>query len=430
MIADIYFLEFLKADLSGVGGGGIGTLIMHLIPVLQACGLEVRIFQCSQRQFKSDYNGVPVVGIPLIPGKSGSNEQIVQTLREIAAQSGGSDDRVEIFAADFFSVWNRNPLAIAVQNGIAWDAPFHLERNKIECTLGWKEHLNRWRCQERGLRRFERCYNRVAVDLYFLNWYRSFRGPDYPGRVFYNPNPAPVMAWNTERENRNRASDVRIIMARRMVPEKGTRLAAKVVKRLLSERNDVQVTFAGEGSDRQFLMELFAGEKRVDFTVFKPEEAAQINQKYDIAIIPSLCGEATCLAVLEAMAAGCAVVATNMGGTITQIFDGYNGKLCWPTEEDLFHSILYLVDNSDRRITMAKRGWEISQSVFPLSMWQKNWKIIISEVLCGRDHALQDLDRNWRPAVLERLQHCRIGLRKALSKFKYSNIKNNISISE
>ena len=411
MIADIFFTEFLKQDLSGVGGGGIGTDIMHLIPVLQKCGCEVHVYQCGKKPFLEDYCGAKVIGIPLFPGRDGSNEQVVKVFREVAAKRAKQQERIEVFAADFFSYWNRNPLAITIQNGIAWDASLNMEGYAAKEVPAWRERITRWRNQERGLRRFERCYNRVAIDLYFLNWYRSFRGPDYPGRVYYNPNPAPQAFWREDRTTRLAGSTVRIIMARRMVPEKGTRLAARIFRRLLDIRKNIEITFAGEGPDKSFLEETFKAEPRVTFIVFHPHHALEVHRGYDIAIIPSICGEATCLAVLEAMAAGCAVVATNMGGTITEILDGYNGLLCWPTEESLLKALLILIDQPEKRLSMAKRGWETSQEVFSITLWNERWMAIIQEIVEGKESASRIISQTWHPSILERLQHIRIGLK-------------------
>lgn len=66
------------------------------------------------------------------------------------------------------------------------------------------------------------------------------------------------------------------------------------------------------------------------------------------------------------MAAGYAVIATNMGGMITEIIDGFNGILCSPTKDALLEGLLKLVDNSEERLRMQKRGWKTSQTAFSL----------------------------------------------------------------
>lgn len=383
MKAVIYFTQFLKDDAKSVGGGGIGTLISLLCPLLEEMNHEVTVYQCSGIAFDVKWEGTRVVGIPGYPGAGRSNEKVVQNLRNIAIKEYGANI-IEIFAGDFFSVKNDNPYSICVQNGLAWDAAINFLTPKELYHGGIGEKIFRLRCQLRGLKRFETCYNRVAVDLYFLNWYRSFRGTEIDGRLFCNPNPAPIADWDCRREQAGDEEPVRIIFARRLVPEKGTRLIAAVFSEILKIREKIQITVAGEGIDEGFLRTTFAADNRVKFICYSPDEALDIHRSYDVAVIPSVCGEATCLAVLEAMAAGCAVLATNMGGMITQIFDGYNGLLCSPDEESVKNALLRLVDNHEERKAMQKNGWEVSQKAFSITKWRNNWKSIISAVVAGK----------------------------------------------
>lgn len=385
MKAFIYFIQFLKDDAESVGGGGIGTLISYLCPLLEELGHEVTVYQCAGRPFDVRWRNTRVIGVPGYPGPGRSNEKVVQALRDLAFKDPHTHERIEIFAGDFFSVKNDNPYAICVQNGLAWDAAIELLTPKKIYHNPIGEKIFRYRCQMRGLKRFETCYNRVAVDLYFLNWYRSFRGPNAKGRLFYNPNPAPESDWNAERDGRRDAKKpLKIIFARRFVPEKGTRVIAAVFKSLLELRPNIEITLAGEGPDERFFVEAFSQDRRVSITSYKTEDALRIHQEHDIAVVPSLCGEATCLSVLEAMAAGCAVVATNMGGTITEIIDGFNGMLCWPAKESLLEGLLKLTDNPEERLRMQKRGWETSQKSFRLEMWQNRWRQIVETVVTDK----------------------------------------------
>lgn len=392
MRADIYFLQFLKDDMVSVGGGGIGTLISYLCPLLESMGFRTTVYQCAGHRFEATFGATRVVGVPGYPGPGRSNEAVAAHLRDTARKEAGTDDRLEIFAADFFSVANKNPLAIAVQNGLAWDAAIeYLTENRLyHNALG--EKIFRYRCQMRGLRRFETCYNRVAVDLYFINWYRSFRGAHLRGRVWYNPNPAPAAPWGERRDAGGvQGGPLKIIFARRLVPEKGTRVFADVLIDLLRLRPAIEITLAGEGPEQEFLSRTFSGEPRVTITSYPMTEALQVHTEHDIAVIPSLCGEATCLAVLEAMAAGCAIVATNMGGTITEIIDGFNGRLCWPTKESLLKALIDVIDCPERRLRFQKRGWETSQQAFSMVGWRKRWTEIIDQVVNGREHAARAL---------------------------------------
>ena len=383
MKAFIYFIQFLKDDAQSVGGGGIGTLISYLCPLLEELGHEVTIYQCAGRYIDSKWGNTRVIGIPGYPGIGRSNEKVVQKFRDLALKQVHTPERIEIFAGDFFSVKNDNPHAICVQNGLSWDAPIDLLTDKKIYHTAVGEKIFRYRCQMRGLRRFETCYNRMAVDLNFLNWYRSFRGPHVDGRLFYNPNPAPKSEWDTQRDQYAERFPLRIIFARRFVPEKGTRIIADVFEELLRIRPNLTITLAGEGIDQEMFERRFDNDPRVVISPYPVGEALNVHRKHDIAVVPSLCGEATCLAVLEAMAAGCAVVATNMGGMITEIIDGFNGILCWPTKDALLEGLMKLIDNPEERLRMQKRGWETSQRSFSLRQWRSRWTDIIGKILEG-----------------------------------------------
>ncbi|MBS4033330.1 MAG: glycosyltransferase family 4 protein [Ignavibacterium sp.] len=165
------------------------------------------------------------------------------------------------------------------------------------------------------------------------------------------------------------------------MPEKGTRVITEVFRELLKMRPNIRITIAGEGPDEKFLKDAFKGDIRVAMTVYRAEDALKIRQEHDIAVIPSLCGEATCLSVLEAMAAGCAVIATNMGGTITEIIDRFNGILCWPTNNSIVDALLRMIDLPEERLRMQKRGWETSQKAFSTQLWKSRWEEIIRQVL-------------------------------------------------
>ena len=74
-----------------------------------------------------------------------------------------------------------------------------------------------------------------------------------------NPNPAIKMQWNTSRDKKkDRKSPIRIIFARRLVPEKGTRLAVEVFKEILALYPNIEVTIAGNGDDKSFVTENFS----------------------------------------------------------------------------------------------------------------------------------------------------------------------------
>ncbi len=390
MRVDIYNSVFLKRDGSPVVNvGGIETLIRYLIPLLEELGYETTIYQCGIKEFETRFGASTVLGYPF-PDRT-PVEIILEEFRKISSKRTGTEDRIEIFGADHFSIPNDNPMAIAIQNGVWWDQPIKALTHKRIFHNKYGALVFRLKKQFQMLHLFENCYNRVCTDLNFVNWYRTCRG-GIKGRVWYNPNPTPIVSWDNRRDAPKEVDEpIRIIFARRFLVQKGTRLIASVFKSLLKLRPNVELTLAGEGPERAYLLEQFSQEPRVTITSYRIDEVMDVLGRHDIAVIPSLVSESTCLSVVEAMGAGCAVVATNYGGITNQIIDGFNGLLAWPTEESLLEQIVKLVDSPEERVRIQKRGWETAQTSFSLENWRERWTVILQEVVDGKEAARKDM---------------------------------------
>src|SRR5690606_26952856 len=73
----------------------------------------------------------------------------------------------------------------------------------------------------------------------------------------------------------------------------------------------------------------------------------------DICVIPTVGSEGQSLACLEAMASGCAVVATRVGGLPELIRDGVDGLLCDPTPDSLADAVRRLVRDPALRLRLG-----------------------------------------------------------------------------
>ena len=77
----------------------------------------------------------------------------------------------------------------------------------------------------------------------------------------------------------------------------------------------------------------------------------------DVLVLPSLQPEPFGLVVLEAMAAGCPVIATNHGGPVEVIEDGVTGVLVPPTDPGpMAEALLMLLREPDRARAIGIRG--------------------------------------------------------------------------
>ncbi len=397
MKVDIYFTEFLKENGSDIGGGGIGTQLGFLCPLLDRLGYDTTVYQCYHKHFETKFGKTAVIGIPDYPGPNRPTKEVVKHFRSIAELHTKSSERIELFAADFFSVRNNNPLAISIMQGLWWDVPIQVLTEKKVFRTKVGENILRLRRQMQGVEYFENCNNRVVADLTFLNWYRSFRGPNYEGKVWYNPNPAIKVPWNASRDKKgNRKKPVRIIFARRLVPEKGTRLAIEVFKELLDLYPAIEVTIAGEGPDKSLFEQNFGSDPRVTITSYNAKEATEFHKDFDIALVPSVCGEATSFSILEAMSAGCAVVATNMFGIITEIMSMHNGVLCFPRKDSLIEGVKFLIDDPHKRLEIQKNAWKSCQNSFSLDEWRERWKSILLEVVNGKESTREQMKKRTK----------------------------------
>ena len=94
---------------------------------------------------------------------------------------------------------------------------------------------------------------------------------------------------------------------------------------------------------------------------------------HDIAVIPSLGSEGTSLSAIEAMSAGCAVVATCVGGLTNIIIDGYNGKLATPDEDELYEVLYKVITDGELRHRLAERAHTTVNESFSIDIWRERW---------------------------------------------------------
>lgn len=357
--------------------GGIQTYLWHLAGLIAELGAEPLVFQCSSVPFERQIGPLVVVGV--VPSRAFWSDFRRDLFNAAVSRIEYGKD-ILIFGADHDSVPARNPKCISIQHGLSWDAParFFLKRIPfwLPFPMNWRK---RW-VTYRAKHYFENCPNRVCVDYNFLNWYRT-QIPDTPrGNVWVIPNFVEIPEDLEPQLPRPWRSPVKIIVARRFVELRGSRLMEEVVKRLLSRHSEVRITFAGEGPDLQRLRNCFSSDSRVLFTKFQPHESVGIHCEHDIAVVPSLASEGTSLSVAEAMAAGCAVIASNVGGVTNMIIDGFNGRLITPDVEQLSQALDMLISDSDRRARLGRRARDTAKEAFNLQKWKTAWTGVLSAV--------------------------------------------------
>lgn len=374
MRVHIFYGRLLDLTGTTVTVGGVQTYILSLIRLLSDVGCSVSVFQRAARDFEVRIDGATVVGL-----RAANRRRVRQQaalLVAAAREAHRSENPIEIFAADHFSVPTVNPRAISIQHGVSWDLPLPIvAQSKPEAIL--RQCLYVWRAR----RNFQNCPNRVCVDYNFLNWYRTVF-PRLSARLWVIPNFCHHVPWEeVSKAKCNPGGTTRILFARRFYDYRGTKIMAEVAKVILRDNPQVQFTFAGAGPDEQWLRMQFAGDGRVRFlTYVSPTVGHRIHLEHDIAVIPSLGSEGTSFSVAEAMGSGCALVATNVGGITNMILDGYNGLLVMPTVEQIVGGISRLLANAEERQRIARNAWDVANTAFSERRWRESWLQVLETV--------------------------------------------------
>lgn len=371
--AHIIYWNYLNPDGEGMSIGGIQTYITNLLDVLYDLDYSAIIYQCGVVDFKKVISSrLTIYGVARGANKNNglNNLLFAHAQKNIEVNRGD----IVIFGSDELSVntGNYTPV-IAIQHGISWDVP--------EVGLSGLQYAYRYLKKQYHAWRVTRQLNYndhvVCVDCNFINWYRALV-PCPQVKLHYIPNfsslpTEPIVKPDTK-------DGINVIFARRFFVKRGTRIFMNVAKRILTEYDNVHITIAGEGPDEKLLKENLAEFSHVHFIRYDSRDSLAVHGDKHIAVIPTLGSEGTSLSLLEAMAAGCAVVCTNIGGMTNIIIDEYNGLLIDPEEDTLYHALKRLIENETDLGSMARRGYETIVTSFSLDKWQNSWKDILKQL--------------------------------------------------
>lgn len=368
MHAHIIYFNFLKPNGNGISIGGIQTYITNLIPVLKDCGYEVTVYQRSDIDFHKQLEYCDVFGIK---SSFGSTPKTADMLLHKVEERIHKNTDLLIYGCESCITRKVDYQTIAIQHGVAWDIPYpkgtrlRYIRNFIgKCRLTWVIS-----------ERVRKVDTLVCVDYNFVNLLRAIT-PYTTSRQVVIPNFSDVPETRPLKEH----TTVNIIFARRFFPHRGTRLFASVAERLLARYKNLKITIAGDGPDASYMRSRLEKYPSVKFITYENKDSLTIHKDQDIAVVPTLGSEGTSLSLLEAMAAGCAVVCTNVGGMTNIVLDGYNGFMTNPDEISIYNKLVKLIDDPTLLTTMQKNAHETILQAFSLEIWKKKWSEVIENV--------------------------------------------------
>lgn len=368
--------------------GGIQTYITVLAKLLASEGITPLVIQVGNMPFELDDHGLTVIGCTV--GGVHSDSNLAQSLwKEVKARANFTRDYV-IFCTDSISVPTDYSRAILIQHGISWDIPLDLlpSNGLLRCmstsipAIGYvRKNYQAYRYRKM----FNNTKTRICVDYNFPNWLRTQEISLSKESIWVIPNCVfptdEVNPLRTEEYHAKKERAVNVLYARRFERYRGSRLMADAVDIVCSTSLDINFTFAGEGSDSVYLKSRFAGNDRVLFTRYDAGLSLTFHAAFDIAVIPSLASEGTSLSVLEAMAAGCAVIATPVGGITNILIDGFNGLYTNQSAEMLASRIQILSADINLRKEITNRAFEtVTVGAFSYNAWRSNWIAVIASL--------------------------------------------------
>jgi len=197
------------------------------------------------------------------------------------------------------------------------------------------------------------CYNGIDADLF------------QPGE---RPREDPVV--------------IGVICALR--PEKGIETLIEAFGRL-GPRPDVRLRIVGSGPALPGLQGLAASLKLADRCMFEPATlaVAETLREIDIFVLPSL-SESFSNSLMEAMACGCCVVASRVGGNAELIVDGETGMLFSARDSsDLAKCLDLVLRDADLRARLAAAGCRRIRARFTIARAAERMGEIYRGVLGG-----------------------------------------------
>lgn len=165
--------------------------------------------------------------------------------------------------------------------------------------------------------------------------------------------------------------DLVISFVGRMIHSKGPHILLKAAEELLKTHQNITFIFAGGGEMYNQLKN--TRNSNIIFTgSLEKSQIADLMSKSDILVHPSLHHEGFPNVLLESAASGCAIIATDKGGTKEIIINNKTGFLIEPDQHELILKLTDLITNPNIRKNMQLKARQHVVDNF-------NWKKIDDE---------------------------------------------------
>ena len=191
----------------------------------------------------------------------------------------------------------------------------------------------------------------TVVSKEAFDYYDTLRS-----KVFQVPNAIDITSLSS---NEDRRYPKQIIFAGRLSSEKGIDSLIEIGKKLPT---DIQLIILGTGPEEQKIKELTIHQRNIHYLGYQNKEnTISLIRGSDILIQPSL-KEGISSTILESMACGTVVIASNVGGNSELIENNLNGIIVEPKNIDLFlQKITNLFNNDVLRQSLVEHAFKTVQ---------------------------------------------------------------------
>lgn len=172
-------------------------------------------------------------------------------------------------------------------------------------------------------------------------------------------------------------------LASRLTSQKGIPFLLRAMSEILAAIPDAVLIIAGEGRIEDELKKEALDLQIADHVRFigPRMDMPELLKLFDLYVMPSL-WEGLPMVLLEAMAAGCPIVSTNVGGIGTAIQHGINGSLVNSQDSDaLAKEIVRVLKDKELRSKYVANGLDIFEKQFSASKMTRQYeKLYLREI--------------------------------------------------
>ncbi len=167
-----------------------------------------------------------------------------------------------------------------------------------------------------------------------------------------------------------------LLFVGRLERRKGLEPLVRAFTRLKAARPDLRLYVVGEGPERERCQGLLPARLRADVVFLgrvEQEDLPRFYRSVDVYVSPALGGESFGIVLLEAMAAGRPVVASDLPGYRSVADDGVQARLVPPGDvKALTDALGSLLDNPSLRSAMATEGRRTAEAY--------DWRVVADEI--------------------------------------------------